>query len=561
MDKVPEGSKSQDVYEGKAKITFNNPNEVFYNPVQVFNRDLSVACIQVYTEELFPLTVKFKKKLKQRHIAKEDISDEKSSDNDHSNTGETPGIILFEGLAASGLRSIRYALEVKGIEEIVASDISSDAFQLMSKNVENNQVSQIIKPVQMDASLVMYQRRHPIHSRFDVIDLDPYGSPAEFLDGAVQCVSDGGMLAVTCTDMAVLCGNHSEACYAKYGSMSLKGKFCHEMALRIILSCIDSHANHYKRYIVPLVSISADFYIRVFVQVFTSAAEVKRSASKRSLVYHCVGCGSFFFQPVGKRIEEGKSKKYPPGTGPPVGETCPQCGRRFHLGGPIWSEPIHNQEFAQKVLNKVKKNPAEYKTSERMIGMLTLISEELGNSPLYYTLDHLSSIVHCTTPSMIQLRSAIMRCGYDVSGSHAAKLAIKTNAPNNVVWDIMRTWVKIYPLKKEHENSPGHVILSKPSQTEVSFEFKPGANPTSRQLKMTRYPENPEPEWGPRARARKNVESEELAKKRKRNQGKRKATGDEENLKKFECKRFKQGLCTLGDSCKYSHERKNDENQ
>ena len=68
-------------------------------------------------------------------------------------------------------------------------------------------------------------------------------------------------------------------------------------ALRIILSCIDSHANHYKRYIVPLVSISADFYIRVFVQVFTSAAEVKRSASKRSLVYHCIGCGSFFFQP------------------------------------------------------------------------------------------------------------------------------------------------------------------------------------------------------------------------------------------------------------------------
>ena len=59
--------------------------------------------------------------------------------------------MLFEGLAASGLRSIRYALEVEGIEEIIASDISSDAFELMSKNVENNQVSQIVKPLQMDA--------------------------------------------------------------------------------------------------------------------------------------------------------------------------------------------------------------------------------------------------------------------------------------------------------------------------------------------------------------------------------------------------------------------------
>ena len=71
---------------------------------------------------------------------------------------------------------------------------------------------------------------------------------------------------------------------------------------------------------------------------------------------------------VGKRIEQGKSKKYPPGTGPPVGETCPECGRRFHLGGPIWSEPIHNEDFVQKVLDKVKKNPEKYKTSERMIG-------------------------------------------------------------------------------------------------------------------------------------------------------------------------------------------------
>ena len=64
----------------------------------------------------------------------------------------------------------------------------------------------------------------------------------------------------------------------------------------------------------------------------------------------------------------------------------------------------------------------------------------------------------------------------------------------------MRAWVKRHPLKKEHENSPGHVILSKPPQVEVSFEFKAGANPASRQLKMSRFPGNPEPEWGPKAR-------------------------------------------------------------
>ena len=47
------------------------------------------------------------------------------------------------------------------------------------------------------------------------VDIDPYGSPCTFLDSAVQCVRDGGLLMCTATDTAVLCGNHGEVCYAK----------------------------------------------------------------------------------------------------------------------------------------------------------------------------------------------------------------------------------------------------------------------------------------------------------------------------------------------------------
>ena len=63
---------------------------------------------------------------------------------------------------------------------------------------------------------------------FDVIDLDPYGSPHLFLDGAVQAVADGGLLLVTCTDMGVLCGNAPDTSYSKYGATSIKSKSCHE---------------------------------------------------------------------------------------------------------------------------------------------------------------------------------------------------------------------------------------------------------------------------------------------------------------------------------------------
>ncbi len=41
------------------------------------------------------------------------------------------------------------------------------------------------------------------------------------------------------------------------------------MALRILLQSIEGHANRYKRTITPLLSLSVDFYIRVFVRIHT----------------------------------------------------------------------------------------------------------------------------------------------------------------------------------------------------------------------------------------------------------------------------------------------------
>lgn len=61
----------------------------------------------------------------------------------------------------------------------------------------------------------MYQSRSQSIS-YTAIDLDPYGSAAPFLDAAVQGVADGGLLLVTCTDMAVLAGNNGPVCILLY---------------------------------------------------------------------------------------------------------------------------------------------------------------------------------------------------------------------------------------------------------------------------------------------------------------------------------------------------------
>ena len=140
---------------------------------------------------------------------------------------------------------------------------------------------------------------------YAVVDLDPYGTPAHLLDAAVQGVADGGLLAVTATDTAVLCGSHGEVAWGKYGSYPLHRPYCHEGAVRVLLACIEAHAARHKRAIEPLLSLSVDFYVRVFVRVRASAESARASASRQAYVWQSSGCDSFWVQRCGDRVDRG----------------------------------------------------------------------------------------------------------------------------------------------------------------------------------------------------------------------------------------------------------------
>ncbi|XP_034043248.1 tRNA (guanine(26)-N(2))-dimethyltransferase isoform X2 [Thalassophryne amazonica] len=563
------------VREGKAAILFPSANEVFYNPVQEFNRDLTCAVITEFAREQLAqrgvtVLVPGEKERVVVSLSENEDNGEAEEPNGAGQPGGTAapgekcegGLRVLEALAASGLRSVRFALEVPGLQSVTANDFSTKAAALIVRNAQYNGVDHLLQASCRDASMLMYEMRKKT-DRYDVIDLDPYGSPASFVDAAVQAVSEGGLLCVTCTDMAVMAGNSGETCYSKYGSISIKAKYCHEMALRIILHSLDQRAGVYQRYIQPLLSISVDFYIRVFVRVFTGQATVKNSASKQALIYNCVGCGSFHLQRMGRRTTHGKNVKYSAAVGPPVGPECEQCGQRHQLAGPLWAEPIHDVEFVQRVLSAVSTNPSRFGTSKRIEGILSMVTEELQDVPLYCTVDSLSSTMHCNTPPLLQFRSALLHAGFRVSLSHACKNAIKTDAPPAALWDIMRCWEKTNPVKREKlsETSPAFKILSKEPSLQACFTVRADANPQSRKRHLTRFQENPQAYWGPKARAKTGGGiSTDLHDKSRKCQNKRKnQMGDSSELKNFPCKRFKEGKCTYGDTCCYSHEPKHED--
>ncbi len=49
-------------------------------------------------------------------------------------------------------------------------------------------------------------------------------------------------------------------------------------ALRIVLASVDSVASRHKKLIVPILSCSIDFYVRLFIRVFNSPSESKKSS-------------------------------------------------------------------------------------------------------------------------------------------------------------------------------------------------------------------------------------------------------------------------------------------
>ncbi|XP_062142036.1 tRNA (guanine(26)-N(2))-dimethyltransferase [Drosophila sulfurigaster albostrigata] len=505
-------------------ITERNANiisggNVFYNPVQEFNRDLSIAVLNVHFQRLAKERAEKLLKQQQRSKLKQQENGEQltptpteatspANNNYVAGTKYDDGMRILEALAATGLRSIRYAQEIAGVRQIIANDLSRQAVESINTNVRHNGVEHLIESSHADAMTLMYTSTAP-EKRFDAVDLDPYGCPNRFLDGAMQCIADGGLLLVTATDMAVLAGNAPEACYVKYGSVPLRMKCCHEMALRILLHCIESHANRHGKYIEPLLSISADFYVRIFVRVYAGQAQCKYSMSKQSWIYQCTGCETFTLQPLGtvraKSAEQPHLVKFGIPTGPAVNTLCEHCNHRHHLGGPIWSAPIHNMQFVEQLLEAVQTTPLkELGTQRRIVGVLSVVQEELPDIPLYYTPDKLCCVLKLEIVPMLKMRSALLHAGYRVSYSHASKNSLKTDAPPAVLWDLLRCWSKRHPVREDRKipGTPLAAILAKPCSQDYEFDqLHSAANPSSRKNALSRFQENPAPHWGPGTRA------------------------------------------------------------
>jgi tRNA (guanine26-N2/guanine27-N2)-dimethyltransferase len=387
--------------------------QVFYNPIQQFNRDLSVLAIKTFGEDILVCKqekhehaqrkAERKKRNARNGVAIENrqailqegdaLSRKRKLDIDESAAGDSgeaptkklksvpvdnkisvplveevppslppvvpldvpredrptwkPQFSILDALSATGLRALRYAQEIPFATTVTANDMSEKATTSIALNVKHNNLEDRIQANTGNAIAYMYS--FVDKKGFDVIDLDPYGTAAPFIDSAIQAINDDGLLCVTCTDSAIFASHgYLEKTYSQYGGLPLKGEPCHEGGLRLILHAIASSAGRYGMAIEPLLSLSIDYYIRVFVRIRKCPNDVKLLAGKTMLVYHCdSGCGAWTTQFLArnKTIQNRRGEpfyKHGFAQGPSANEHCEHCGSKTHvstLGAYIFAIP------------------------------------------------------------------------------------------------------------------------------------------------------------------------------------------------------------------------------
>ena len=222
------------VNEGSAKIKIESARivskemNVFYNPVMSLNRDISVLLL---------------------------------------NSLDKKGMQLADPLAASGVRSIRFLLELNknNIKKIFINDNSLESINSIKNNLKLNKIKYKKNPeislTNQDANMFLLNS-----SGFDYIDIDPFGTPNPFLDSACKRISREGILAVTATDTSALCGTFPKACMRKYWAVPDKSSAMHEIGLRILIRKIQLAAAQYDKALVPIFSYSKEHYMRVFLK-------------------------------------------------------------------------------------------------------------------------------------------------------------------------------------------------------------------------------------------------------------------------------------------------------
>ena len=317
--------------------------------------------------------------------------------------GTLPGeLSILDGFSATGIRGIRYAKENPSIRSLEFVDMDPEAAKLSEKNAKENGLEAVANEEEFNSFLM--------NRRFDFLEIDPFGSPAPHTYHAVRSFrrTKGGYLSLTATDTAVLCGAHPHACKRIYHSFPLHDELFHEVGIRILLKYVSRVANEFNFGIMPLASLSHRHFFKIFIGLEHNSEKALETFSSTGYITFCHSCG---------HRQSGRMGL----------ETCPKCGKRTSIAGPLWLGELHDAETLEKMqeLNSQR----NYKHKEKLHKTIELMKGEVGMPPWFYEIHKTCARLNIQPPPKTEaLLKNLQDAGFRAVQTHFSPIGIKTDA-------------------------------------------------------------------------------------------------------------------------------------
>jgi tRNA (guanine26-N2/guanine27-N2)-dimethyltransferase len=305
---------------------------------------------------------------------------------------------LLDATAATGIRAIRYAKEA-GIGDVTMIDINPDAAEIAKRNAKSNRINAKV----MNKSIQELSGTYD--DAFDIIDVDPFGTPVPMIHDVLKVSKNGTILMITATDTATLCGAEGNACFRIYSSRPVHNELCHEAGIRILINYVAREAAQFNFGIEPLLSISDMHYMRIFLRLRGGSKEAVLSIKNSGFGAYCNKCHSFSYR---KGIVASLDLK------------CGYCNSEMIGFGPLWLGQIQDRRTVENMMRLGSGYEADVC---RLIGR---ISEEL-DSPFYYSIPKLTSYLKFTSVPLDGILEELKK-GHKASRTHFEENAIKTDA-------------------------------------------------------------------------------------------------------------------------------------
>lgn len=361
----------KEIKEGKCRLMVpmeqKTPSKatVFYNPIMALNRDISILIARY------------------------------SFNNSYS---------VIDPFTGTGVRGIRYFLEGGNIDFLVLSDINPMAVKLANLNLKLNNVN--------SALLIrgnIHNVLNEVGSKFDLIDIDPFGSPAPYFEASVLFLERRGVLCATATDMPPLVGIKAYACIRKYGCKPIRTIFPYELAVRIVLGSLCIAASRHERSVEPLFSLGVDHYVRIWIRLNRGKEKIKKALREIGYLCYCNSCFNWIY-----------SKDW---TVPDV--KCEKCGGKMKVSGPLWLGKLWNEKICRKIDENSLEDLAMPKRVEKLVDIILM---EMNGPPFYYDIPKICDKLNVRSPPLRLILNELKERGYFASRTHFDLNAVRTNA-------------------------------------------------------------------------------------------------------------------------------------